>query len=286
MTATGHGTSAALGLCWGSMEGIPFPEFARHAAAAGFAAVTINTALFEDAVAEGFSNSDLKRLLDDLGLVVSDVDPLFNWLPDAVQMPGDDIISRCTRAGVEDVFHVAKMLGCDLVNAPLGLASPDSEQHIVDCFAALCEQAAAQELRICLEFMPFTKVPDLQTAARIVADANCDNGGIMLDCWHHHRSGGNPDDVLAVPADRFFAVQLDDALAEPMEDILEETLNHRLLPGEGCIDLSALLANLHSIGANPRYDVEVFKASLRECSATERASQLFTRSNKLLNGHD
>ncbi|GAB5452418.1 MAG: sugar phosphate isomerase/epimerase [Halioglobus sp.] len=268
------------------MEGVSFPEFARHAADAGFAAVTINSALYEDAVAEGFGEGDLKRFLDDLGLVVSDVDPLFNWLPDAVQIPGNDIISRCTRASIEEVFHLAKLLGCDLVNAPPGLASPDSEQQIVDGFAALCEQAAAQELRICLEFMPFTRVPDLQTAARIVSAANCDNGGIMIDCWHHHRSGGTAEDVLAVPADKFFAMQLDDALAEPMQDILEETLNHRLLPGEGCIDLPALLTNLHAIGAQPLYDVEVFKASLRECSATERASQLFNSANKLLNGAD
>ena len=65
------------------------------------------------------------------------------------------------------------------------------------------------------------------------------------------------------------------ALPEAMADAMEETLNHRLLPGEGCIDLAAYIAALRSIGAAPVYDVEVFKDALRAVAPEDRARQLF-----------
>ena len=231
MTRVPRSLPGQLSLCWGSMEGVGFRDFLATAANAGFDAVTLNSALYEEAADAGFSDRDIRNLLQDLNLSVSGIDPLFDWLPQAARLDGDDAISRCTRATAAEVFHIALAAGTDLVNAPLGLATPESEQQIVDCFGALCEQAAAQNLRVSLEFMPFTAVRDLATAARIIEQAGCDNGGIMFDCWHHHRAGGSPDDVLDIAPRRFFALQLDDARAEPMDDMVEETLNHRLLPG-------------------------------------------------------
>lgn len=271
-----------LSLCWGSLEGVGFPEFLSSTADAGFQAVTLNTALYLEARSSGLSDSDIAGCLRDHGLEVSDIDPLFNWLPGAVSLEGNDAISVCTRATMSDVFHLAHVAGTDLVNAPLGLAVPGSEQEIVDCFAALCEQAGSEGLRVSLEFMPFNKVPDLATAARIVDKAGCTNGGIMFDCWHHHRGGGLPQDILTVPAERFFAMQMDDALHEPMDDILDETLNHRLLPGEGSIDLVQILRNLKAIGAEVVYDIEVFNKSLTSLPARERAGKMYESARNVL----
>jgi sugar phosphate isomerase/epimerase len=169
-----------------------------------------------------------------------------------------------------------------LVNAPIGLASPDSEQQIVDCFAALCEQAKQEDLRVCLEFMPFNQVSNLATAARVIKQAGCDNGGIMFDCWHHHRGGGLPEDILSVPGEYFFAMQLDDALVQPMDDIIEETMSHRLLPGEGSINLLQTLKNLKTVGAQVIVDIEVFNEPMRSLSAAERARQMFESSSAIV----
>lgn len=264
-----------LSLCWGSLEGVDFETFLLSASGAGFAAVTLNSALYLEASSSGMTDKDISHCLRDNGLFVSDIDPLFNWLPGAPSLPGNDPISVCTRATMEDVFHLAHVAGTDLVNAPLGLITPDNEQQIVDRFAELCERAQQEDLRVSLEFMPFNQVRDLPTAARIVQQAGCDNGGIMFDCWHHHRGGGSPEDILSVSGEHFFAMQLDDALLEPMEDIMEETLNHRLLPGEGCIDLVQTLRNLRSVGAEVIYDIEVFSDPMRSLSAAERARQMF-----------
>lgn len=270
-----------LSLCWGSMEGVAFEEFLTAASASGFKAVTINPAQYTEALASGFCDEDIARLLKDKGLSVSGIDPLFNWLPSSSRLEGEDLISRSTHFSAEEVFHIARVFGTDLVNAPLGLATPESEQQIIDCFAALCKNAKKENLRVSLEFMPFTQVSNLETALRIVNLAGCDNAGIMFDCWHHHRAGGTPEDLLSVPGDKIIAMQLDDAMAHPMEDVFEETLNHRRLPGEGCIDLLATLGNLKAIGAEVAYDVEVFENGLRSLETAQRATLLFNTSEKI-----
>lgn len=282
MATIGESLAGQLSLCWGSMEGTTLPELAALASAAGFSAITVNGPLYIDALAAGLSDADITRLLDDHGLRVSGVDPLFNWLPSSLRLDGGDMMSRLTQGSAQEIFHLAHVVGADMVNAPLGLADPDSEQQIVDCFGQLCDDAAAEGLRVCLEFMPFNQVSSLAVAVRIVQQANRQNGGIMLDCWHHQRSGGHVDDVLTVPGEKFFALQLDDALPEAMDDVLEETLNHRLLPGEGCIDLVQLLRNLNSTGAQLVYDVEVFKDSLRSEAPEERARQLYASASGVL----
>ncbi len=274
--------SAPLALCWGSLHGVDFRQLADHASKAGFSGITLNTALIDDALDSGFDEAGITRLLEDLGLFVSNIDPLFSWLQGASAMPGDDLIARSSRATVDEVFDLACALDTDLVNAPLGLAQPDSEQQVVDAFGTLCQQAATRGLRVSLEFMPFNAVNDLLTAQRIVGAAGCTNGGIMFDCWHHHRAGGIADDLLGVPPDQLFAVQLDDASTHALPDIIEETLNHRCLPGTGCIDLDAILTNLAVIGAKPRFDVEVFSADLRKLPINQQAEQLFRTSQSTI----
>lgn len=271
-----------LSLCWGSMEGLGLRELAETAAAAGFSAITLNPPMYEDARASGLSERDIQSLLADLNIGVSGVDPLFSWLPGATRLEGDDPMSRLSHATAEQVLHIAAVVGTDIVNAPLGFTVPDSQQQTIESFGKLCEQAAVNNLRVTLEFMPFTAVTNLADAFEVINAANCENGGVMFDCWHHHRSGGTPQQLLEIDGKKVFAVQLDDALAQPMDDVVTETLNHRLLPGEGCIDLTATLQNLATSGAHVAYDVEVFKESLRALDNATRALTLYQSANAVL----
>jgi len=76
-------------------------------------------------------------------------------------------------------------------------------------------------------------------------------------------------------------MQLNDAMPTPKEDIIQETLYHRLLPGEGCIPLVETLQNLKTIGAQVAYDVEVFKDKLRSLEPQQRANILFNSAEKI-----
>jgi sugar phosphate isomerase/epimerase len=87
----------------------------------------------------------------------------------------------------------------------------------------------------------------LKVAWDIVRQAGRANGGILFDTWHFFR--GDPDMELlrTIPGDRIFAVQVNDADAEPCGTVWEDTFRRRL-PGEGSFDVAAVMAVLAQIG--------------------------------------
>ena len=94
---------------------------------------------------------------------------------------------------------------------------------------------------------------------------------------------GEPDfDVLAaVPGERIFCVQLDDALAEPADDLRAET-NRRLLPGDGALDLVRALRALDDIGALRSVGPEVLNPELAAMPVRESAALAMGRARAVV----
>ena len=110
-------------------------------------------------------------------------------------------------------------------------------------------------------------------ACAIVRQAARDNGGILLDSWHHFRAGTANAVIAQIPGRHYFGVQLNDAPARPGADMVEETMNSRLLPGDGDIDLVDLIRQLDRSGSNAPIGVEVFSTTLWRLSAEEVGRQ-------------
>jgi sugar phosphate isomerase/epimerase len=110
-------------------------------------------------------------------------------------------------------------------------------------FAEFCEAAAPYGLTADLEFMPWTSVPDLATAGRIVEKAGKANAGVLVDALHFDRSASSIGDIAAMPAGRFHYWQLCDGPAErpaTPEEMMRAARTERMFPGEGGIDLVSL----------------------------------------------
>lgn len=123
---------------------------------------------------------------------------------------------------------------------------PD-ESRLADRFAELCDLASGSGIRPHLEFMVWTDAKDLVQAARIVERAGRDSGGILVDAFHFSRSRCRIADIARVPPARFGYLQLNDATATipaTMDAILAEARAERRFPGEGELDLAALVGAL------------------------------------------
>lgn len=193
------------------------------------------------------------------------------------------------RAAVEEVrFHleVADLLGVDLLQA--ALLSPILDMpRAVEGFAALCEEARSHGVRVSIEFVPWLAIPDLETAWQIVGQSGADNGGICIDMLHWHRQPGGPNFPLLaqIPADRIYYVQVCDAGAEPAvsaEAYLAEALSARPVPGDGVVDIAALLEALEASGAEPYFACEVFNDRLRSRGADAMAECLHAAASGVL----
>lgn len=124
------------------------------------------------------------------------------------------------------------------------VAGYDPEQErLVETFAALCDAAAPFGLTADLEFMPWTSVPNVTAAIRVVAAANRPNGGVLVDPLHFSRSRSTVAELGGLRRDRLHYWQMCDAPVQESyttEELLHTARAERLFPGEGGIDLVSL----------------------------------------------
>lgn len=102
-------------------------------------------------------------------------------------------------------------------------------------------------LRSVLEFFPWTDVPNLATAAAVVAATGRPECGILLDTLHFDRSDSAAGQFSGIPATRFPFAHLCDAPTGKTwtrEQLFHAGRLERLPPGEGEIDIKAILAHL------------------------------------------
>ena len=259
-----------LVLCAGTMANTKLVDRIEPTAAAGFGGLSVFTTDVSEAAALGTSISEIRARIEDAGLGVAEVDPLSKWFPSAVGGDGDGLLGS-TEA---EILRIASEIGARSITAVVFATSPPSQNELIECFAGLCERAAAYELQVHLEFIPFTPVRTILEALTIVDAANCPNGGIMLDAWHLCRSGGSAKDV-ELAARRIFGVQLDDASDAAEDDPVEETMHRRLLPGEGVAGVPEIIRALREGGSTAPLGVEVFSDTLAALEPSEVAKRAF-----------
>ncbi|MFA5885328.1 MAG: sugar phosphate isomerase/epimerase [Acidimicrobiia bacterium] len=243
----------------GSSLGNPPLELLTEAAVAGgFAGVSLwPIHSYAPARAEGRTPTEIAARIADAGLVVHEVDALVAWVG-----PGDPGSPYFEESPELLLFEAADALGARFVNV---LLTGDPTASLGDCaavFARVCDRSAEHGLTATLEFSPRRLVPDLAAACAVVRDAGRANAGVTLDTWHHHWGGAGAAEVLAAPPGAIRAVQCNDAPAEEPDDLAWATRYHRLVPGDGAIDLPGIVRALRDIGCDAPLTVEVFNDDL------------------------
>jgi sugar phosphate isomerase/epimerase len=274
--------SDGLTLWAGSVQRLGFDERFEAARAGGFTTTSLFPYEVHRARAEGIEDGELRGRFEAAGLRVAVIDPLARWLPtwrSPGELPPDDPAHGDLEP--DEVFAMATSFGAEVISV-LGLYDPLVDPAVGGgAFAALCDRAAEHGLRLQLEFVPGTGIPDLTAAWQIVTAADRDNGGVLLDTWHFFRSGSSFELLESLPADRIFGLQIEDAPAAAPADPAHESLHARLLPGDGGFELERFLAAI--AGTVPaRTGPEVFSDELGRLPATELGRRLGEATRALL----
>src|SRR5215475_1948027 len=150
---------------------------------------------------------------------------------------------------------------------------PDLERFS-DRFAEYCEMADSFGLTADLEFMPWTCVPDMNAALRIVEKVSSPAAGILVDALHFDRSAGRFEELRKIPVRRLHYWQMCDAPAErpsTIDGLIHAAREERMFPGEGGIDLIGLTKEMPP---DITISIEVPTAELaRTLDAEARASR-------------
>lgn len=117
------------------------------------------------------------------------------------------------------------------------------EARLIETYAAFCDAAAPFGLTADLEFMPWSAVPDLAAAIRVVGAVDRPNMGVLVDPLHFSRSRSTLAELGGLRREWLHYWQLCDAPVQDAyttEELLHTARAERLFPGDGEIDLVSL----------------------------------------------
>ena len=172
---------------------------------------------------------ETKAALGDTGLRLSDIEFV-------------KITPEINVAALESFIAAGASLGARHV-----ITAPYDQDHVrlSDSLASIASLAGRYGLSALLEFFPWTTVPDLETAAKVVGAVSCPNVRVLLDMLHFDRSDSSLSQLETIPAHWFPMIHVCDAPAgkpATVEGLLHTARAERLPPGKGCIDIAAILS--------------------------------------------
>lgn len=220
------------------------------AAAAGFTGFGLLSDDLPAAVAE-YGLPGIRTLLADHGMVHLELESIPYWWDDGEH-----------RAESDRVRHL--LLEAAEVLAPRHLkVTPDGDNQPWDRglwaakFAELAAQAEGVGARLGIEFFPWANVNSLAEGLRLVEDAGHPNGGVIIDTWHIARANTPVTDLATVPLHRIIGVELNDADADVVGTLFEDTVHRRRYCGEGTFDLVGMVSALRTAGWTGPWGVEI-----------------------------
>ncbi len=143
-------------------------------------------------------------------------------------------------AGLEPFLAAGAELGARyIVTAPY-----DADLgRLSDRLGAMADLAAQYRLRPVLEFFPWTSVPDLATAFKVVENSGRSDAGILVDTLHFNRSASTIEQLEKIPRSRLPLMHMSDAQVQKSyttDELLHTARAERLPPGEGQIDIKSI----------------------------------------------
>lgn len=246
-------------------------ERCAHAQRVGFSGLGLWHADVEHQL-DTRSLREMRSIFEDAGLIYLEVE----FLQDFFVSRGDPRREESDRRR-RLLFDVAAEFDAHHIKVGNIPGTEAELAKVTDAFGELCQDAAENtDAKIVYEFMPFdVNVNTLEDALTLVTEAAQPNGGLAIDTWHMGKLGIAPADLRAIPPDYLSWVELSDGQFKNMDDRVEETVNHRRLPGEGEFDIPGYVEECQAMGYEGPWGVEVLSAELRSLPIAEEFDRAY-----------
>jgi len=216
-------------------------------------------------ILQRYSLSEIGQILADNGLRHVELEALFDWFADGERRRVSDDDRRL-------LLSTAEALGAHHIKAAGDFsAAAWATETMHDAFQVLAAQAREVGTCVSLEPIAFSSIPDIDTALAVLGDSAGRGGGLMLDSWHVFRGQMSLSQIAGLPSGVIAGVELDDGSLTPTGSELEDTLDRRLLPGEGEFDLRGFIAAARTAGYHGPWGVEILSRTQRARSLEQAA---------------
>lgn len=243
-------------------------ERASAAVEAGFVGMGLSNEDFDRVLAQHDYNG-IRSILDDCGIRYLELEVLLDWFTDGERRARSDAERVKMLRAAERLGAYQIKVGGDITGTAWPL------ERMIESFAELARQAGDAGTMVTLEVFPDSNVRDLPTAVAIADGADPAHGGLLIDIWHMARGGITYDEVSRLPLRCIKHVEIDDADAEVIGTIMEDTLDRRRLPGQGDLDVPAFLRAIAATGYDGLYGVEILSEEMRRMVPREAAQAAY-----------
>jgi 2-keto-myo-inositol isomerase len=232
----------------------PLAEKISVAAQAGYSGIELWHDELEAYCTSGGTIAEVRRMLGDAGLEVPTTIYLRNWC-DTVGVPHRLGLDECERR-----MDVAAEL-----NAPHCIASPAAGTVDVSLaannYAELLELGQSRGVLPSFEYLGFVQqLCTLESAIEIVELSGHPQATIIIDPFHNYRGGGSFETLQRLRPEQIAISHFNDTPADPPRAVQHD--EHRVMPGEGCLDLSRWIQLLQQIGYRGWLSLELFNERL------------------------
>jgi 4-hydroxyphenylpyruvate dioxygenase len=232
-------------------------EKLEAASAAGFDGVEI----FEpDLLSSPLRPSEVRESAEALGLSID----LYQPFRDFEAVSPAQLKRNLRRA--EAKFDLMEQLGADtiLVCSNVSADAIDDDALAAEQLRTLAERADERGLMIAYEALAWGRhVSEYDHAWRIVEAADHPALGTCLDSFHILSRGTDLAAIDAIPGEKIFFLQLADAPYLTM-DVLQWSRHYRCFPGQGALDVAALVDRVLAAGYAGPLSLEVFNDVFRQ----------------------
>ena len=239
---------------------VPLPERFAVAKAAGFAEIGLSVRWMKLWLEEGHQLDELDRLVEETGLRIGELEAV--RVMQEQQDPLEDLAEI-----LAERYQPRRLQAIGPFDGTLDDAASRAGR-VADRFDFV-------GVDVVLEPLPFTNMQTPADAAGIILRADRPNLSMCMDVWHLYRMG-LPLSHLDGLWPSISTVQFNDGTIECQypDDLREDCLRNRRIPGQGEFDLVGLLRMRNEHRPDSTFSVEVINDELREQDAALSARQI------------
>lgn len=245
-------------------------EAIRAYAGAGFRQVEFNLPLVKNWMSNGASAASVRGLLESLGL-----HSIGGFEAGVICFGSDESRAANHELHIGNARLIHELGGGILVVGTDGPARPSLEalDTVGDTLSGLADRMKDLDVEIALEFNWSPLVKSLKSAALVCERAAHPKVGILFDPAHYYTTVSKFEDLKPETVRWIKHVHMDDMSDKPAD--LSNCNSDRVLPGDGVLDLAAIVSRLEQYGYGGDYSIEMFNEDLWQLPAAEAARRCY-----------